>query len=108
MTLLSSSTHGCPLGEESAVALLEVLTAVVGTDHQVGGIGSSWAAESSHGLLAHIVIGAWASSRGQNSTMGTSRLARHNHYLIKTPTDTGVRHDHPPTITIAKFTTAAA
>ncbi len=36
------------------------------------------------------------------------KRARHNHYPIKTPTDTGVRHDHPPTITIAKFTTAAA
>jgi hypothetical protein len=29
------------------------------------------------------------------------KRARHNHYRVKTPTDTGTRHDSPPTIKIA-------
>ncbi len=36
------------------------------------------------------------------------KRTQHNHYRIKTPTDTGVRHEHPASITIAKFTTATA
>lgn len=36
------------------------------------------------------------------------KRARHNHYRIKTPTDTGTRHDDPPTIRIAKVTARSA
>jgi hypothetical protein len=36
------------------------------------------------------------------------KRARHNHYRVKTSTDTGVRHDSPPTIRIAKVTRPAA
>jgi len=36
------------------------------------------------------------------------KRARHNHYRIKKPTDTGTRHDRPPTIKIAKATTRSA
>jgi hypothetical protein len=34
------------------------------------------------------------------------KRARHNHYHVKTTTDTGTRHDGPPTIRIAKVTRA--
>jgi hypothetical protein len=33
------------------------------------------------------------------------KRARHNHYRIKVPTDTGTRYDGPPTIRIARVTT---
>jgi hypothetical protein len=36
------------------------------------------------------------------------KRARHNHYRIKTATDTGTRHDQPPTISIAKVIASAA
>jgi hypothetical protein len=29
------------------------------------------------------------------------KRARHNHYRVKTPTDTGTRHPGPPTIELA-------
>jgi hypothetical protein len=35
------------------------------------------------------------------------KRARHNHYRVKKPGDTGTRHDRPPTIVLVNLRTAA-
>jgi hypothetical protein len=47
-------------------------------------------------------------SRRHRSYPRVIKRARHNHYRIKTATDTGARHDRPPTISIAKVIASAA
>lgn len=36
------------------------------------------------------------------------KRARHNHYRVKAPNDTGTRHDGPPAVVIAKATSSDA